>query len=201
MKVEHLVNPRMGNNIYIVIDEVNKKAALIDPSFRDPALTNHLEQADFDLLYVIATHGHQDHIQSIEDIAKKFSAKSMIHHEDEFMMRTDLHGRKVGEYKADIKLNDGDIVEVGDLRLEIIHTPGHSGGGICIRCENYLFTGDTLFRDEIGRCDLLTGSYEVMINTLKNILGKIEENLTVCPGHGEFSTLEYEKKNNKYFKV
>ena len=115
-----------------------------------------------------------------------------------------MHGQMVPRFlelmifkPADLFLKDGDVLECGGLNFEIIHTPGHTEGGICIKVEENLFTGDTLFYMSVGRTDLGRGSYEELMNSLKKLL-EMDENLNVYPGHGTATTIGYEKRNNPF---
>jgi hydroxyacylglutathione hydrolase len=99
---------------------------------------------------------------------------------------------------ADILLTDGDILEAGGLKFEIIHTPGHSPGGICIKVENSIFTGDTLFRNSIGRSDLGNGDQEELISSIKKKIMIFPDEIELYPGHGTASTIGYEREHNPY---
>jgi len=113
-----------------------------------------------------------------------------------------MFGMKSAETpKIDGFLEDGQIIEVGNLKLKVIHTPGHSAGGVCFLVDKILFSGDTLFADSVGRTDLPGGSYETLGNSIKNKLFTLNEDITVYPGHGESTTIGYEKQNNPYFGV
>lgn len=158
----------------------------------------------FDLEYIILTHGHADHIGAVEGIKEKTGASILAHKEEEIVLTnsqnnlTYMMGGSI-EIQADRYLVDGQTLELGSLKLQIMHTPGHTPGGMCVKVDDVLFTGDTLFRSSIGRTDLFGGDYDKIIESV-NRLSELDKNLKVLPGHGPASTIGTEKQNNPYIK-
>lgn len=193
-------------NCYIIHDEKTKAAAVIDPGGDFPELKNYIQANGLKVTYIIITHGHGDHIGALKELADYTGAPVCIHSGDQEMLRSSRmnYSAEMGyapvEMSADRLLKDGDVLELGAVKLEIIHTPGHSPGGICIYAEGSLFSGDTLFACSIGRTDLSGGSYDELIASIKNKLLLLPDDTAVYPGHGPSSTILIEKKRNPFLK-
>ncbi len=187
-------------NSFLITDDNTGKTAIVDPSF--------LNYKSFDykgeIEYVLLTHCHLDHIQNAEDIKKEYSAKIIIGvHEKEGLMNADINlTSTIGEpltIEPDILVEDGEVITLGDSKITVMHTPGHTKGGVCYIVDNYIFTGDTVMGGTIGRCDLPTSDYGVMKDTIQKIKEK-KEDYILCCGHGTNTSLNAEKKYNPYFK-
>lgn len=194
-------------NNYLVIDEATKQAALIDAGGDFEKTAKLIEENDAQLKYILHTHGHFDHIQGDAQIKKgfnQFGIKIFIHKEDEFLVQAlqqqlMLHGMKnVEPVSIDEFLTDGQEIFVGNLKFTVIHTPGHSPGGVCFHVENHLFAGDTLFREEVGRADLPGGNYQVLKNSIQKKLFLLPDQTIVYSGHGITTTIGHEKIHNPY---
>lgn len=191
-------------NCYILGDEKTDKAAVIDPGGDVDRIMEVLENNDLKLEYIILTHAHGDHVGGVEELREKTGAPVYMHKNDLYMLKdtnanhSAAMGGPVVETEADQFVNDGDVIQLGDLNLSIIHTPGHTQGGICIQVENVVFTGDTLFANSIGRSDLDGGNHQQLVDAIKNKLFVLNEDLTVLPGHGPATTIRIEKITNPY---
>lgn len=203
MKIEKIVEPYFGENMYILVDENTKKCAVIDPGGAKDKILNYIKSNSLNLEYILLTHAHGDHIGAVNYIKSKTGAKVVAHSEEKELL---LDNRKNLSYSmhcgpqevdADIYVNDKDKLDLGELRLSFIHTPGHTKGCMCIRVNNEMFTGDTLFAGSIGRTDLYSGNYKQIEKSLKK-LAKYEDNVKIYPGHGPSSTLGIEKVSNPY---
>jgi len=195
---------RTCSNCYILVDAQSREAAVIDPGCNAGQILQELEQANARASYIIDTHGHWDHIGANLELAEKTGAQILIHRLDQPML-SDANCSLAFLFRGDGKggeasrlLEDGDSIELGGLRLRVIHTPGHTPGGICLLCEDLLFTGDTLFNLSVGRTDLYGGDSETLIASLTK-LAPLDDKLQVLPGHGSASELGYEKAHNPYF--
>jgi hydroxyacylglutathione hydrolase len=192
----------LGSNCYLIGDE--GEGAIIDPGASSKEILHMVEESGLKIKYIILTHAHLDHICSVDRIREKLGALVAIHEEDASALSdswangASLFGSNETYKDADIKLKDGQILEVGNLKVEIIHTPGHTEGGICIKVGNKVFTGDTLFRMSIGRSDLGRGDHDELMNSIRNKLMTLDDDVEIYPGHGTTSTIGYERKNNPF---
>lgn len=191
-----------ASNCYILGD--SGEGAIIDCGVKAGEVKEVIEKAGLKIKYIILTHGHIDHIAEVDRIREITGAKVVMHKDDaQSLSNSMLNGSTLlgssAEFKsADGILNHGDVLEVGGLKLEVIHTPGHTPGGICIKVEDKVFTGDTLFRTSIGRTDLGNGNYGDIINSIKTRLMTLDESVTVYPGHGGDTTIGFEKRHNPF---
>lgn len=183
-------------NCYIIEDEETKETMIIDPGTDTEEIENMVNTLKAKIKYIILTHCHADHISGTQKIKEKFGGQVLIHIKDEEGLHnneislSEYIGANTIEFHADSRLNDEDLLHLGKNEFKIIHTPGHTQGGICIYCEKekMLFSGDTMFRGSWGRTDLPTGSIEDIMNSITNKLMKLPEDTIVYPGHGK-STL------------
>ncbi|HWR61826.1 MAG TPA: MBL fold metallo-hydrolase [Clostridia bacterium] len=193
-------------NCYIIHDEATREAAVIDPGGDFPEIKDYVEANRLNIKYIIITHAHGDHIGALQELKDYSEAPVCIHRDDYEMLKSKIrnYSAEMGgpsvELAADKLLEDGGILRLGALELRVIHTPGHSRGGICIYCEGRLFSGDTLFACSIGRTDLEGGSFEEIIASIKEKLLVLPEDTEVYPGHGPSSTILIEKKRNPFLK-
>lgn len=197
----------LQTNCYVVFDEKTKEAAIIDPSGDFPELKGYIENNGLKVKYIIVTHGHGDHIGALKELKDYSDADIYIHGEDNEMLKSkiknfsNIMGGAVVEMSADKFLEDGDVLELGETKLNIIHTPGHSRGGISIYCDRVLFSGDTLFKNSIGRTDFPGGSLAEIIDSIKSKLFALPDDTVVYPGHGPSTTILAEKQGNGYVRI
>lgn len=192
-------------NCYVVYDTETKKAFMVDPGGYSSALTSFVESQKLKMEFVILTHAHGDHIGGVEEYCKKFNAP-LYAHEDEAVLLRDARynfsagtlGRKV-VLEADRYLKDGEEIDFSDRKIKIIHTPGHSPGGICILIEKWLFCGDTLFAGSVGRYDFPLCNGRAMFESIKNKLFTLDPEIEAFPGHGPSTTIGNEKMYNPFF--
>ncbi|MDL2280244.1 MBL fold metallo-hydrolase [Selenomonadales bacterium OttesenSCG-928-I06] len=195
-----------STNCYILYCAETLKAAIIDPAGQEKGLLELIEEKNLDVKYIINTHGHVDHIGANGAIKQAKDALILIHEEDAPMLTSyDKNlsifvGKGVLGGVADKLINDGDIIEFGNVKLNVIHTPGHTKGGICLynEKEKTLFSGDTLFAESIGRTDFPGGSYKTIIKSIKEKLFILPDETVVYPGHGEMTTIKHEKQYNPF---
>jgi len=187
-------------NIYFVIDEKSKKAMVLDPGGAVEDIIEDLGKEKADLQLIINTHAHPDHISHNAILADMTGAKILVHQNDTPAFGFDWSGYenkydwKILPGKADRALEDGEKIKLGGLSFEVIHTPGHSPGGICLYCqkEKVLFSGDTLFYHAIGRTDLPFSQGDQMNDSLEKLF-KLPLETIVYPGHGPQTTIGEEK--------
>jgi len=199
MKIQTFEAGPLGANNYLLTDD--NEAVLIDCSEVKAEILEELK--DKSLKYILLTHGHFDHVLGVNGMREQTGAKVLVHKNDIPRMEESAHIMQtfgvsgVETPQADEFLNDGDILKFGNTKLKVIHTPGHTEGCVCFLVDEKLFSGDTLFRDSVGRCDLPGGNFSEMTNSIKNILFKLNDNTVVYPGHGPETTIGYEKKYNE----
>lgn len=193
-------------NCYLVYDEDTKEGIVIDPGGDADDIINKIEELGLDIKYIVLTHGHGDHIAGVEDLKKYTNAKVAIHKDDAPMVRNgekNLSSRMAMgtvEIEPDILLDEDYVIEFGKLSGKVIHTPGHTPGGISLKIEDSLFTGDTLFAGSIGRTDFEGSSYDSIINSIKTKLIVFPDETRVYPGHGPSTSIKMEKRNNPFLR-
>ncbi|MFA5577413.1 MAG: MBL fold metallo-hydrolase [Tissierellaceae bacterium] len=193
-------------NCYIIFSEKTKDGIVIDPGGDAEDIIKLVEKNQINIKYILLTHGHGDHIGGLADIKKAIDVPVGIHEGDREMLEDgniNLSSQMAMgsvEIQADILLKDKDVLEFGDERAEIIHTPGHTRGGICIKLNDTIITGDTLFAGSIGRTDLPGGDYATIISSIKEKLMIYEDHVKIYPGHGLSSTIGNERLNNPFLK-
>lgn len=188
-------------NCYIIVDETQKKAMVIDPAGAVPKIIEILDTLGAELVYIYLTHCHADHINGVNELKKEKGGKVLIHRKG----RENLENRVsvLAEYiglppiyvKEDSIVDDDDILHVGDLEFRVIYTPGHTDDGTSLYCEKeeMLFSGDTLFKGAWGRVDLPTSDFDSIMNSIINKLLILPENTIVYPGHGKPTRIGDEK--------
>ncbi|MHC5074152.1 MAG: MBL fold metallo-hydrolase, partial [Planctomycetota bacterium] len=195
-------------NCYVVQqDEQAEDCLLIDTGLEAGPILDHLEQNSLNPVAIALTHGHADHIVGLGELRVKYQDIKVYIHKEDADMLTDkqenlcaLVGLEFETEAADVLLEDGDMVEEAGIRLQVLYSPGHTKGGICLYCENedLVFTGDTLFADSIGRVDFPGGSYEQLIQSIKDKLLPLPEETVCLPGHGMRTTIGREKRSNPF---
>lgn len=206
MKIHMTSTSPIGTNTYLVQDEVSGMTFVMDPGSYTPGLKEMIKETGAAPEYIILTHGHGDHIMGVEGIRADYPSVKVAAHEAEKEMLADARYNVSADFgnpteiEADIWLRQGDEIILGDLKLEFIHTPGHSPGGMCIyiASENVLFCGDTLFQGSIGRTDFQGGSFPVLEESIHSRLWPLPDETKVYPGHMGATTIGYEKENNPF---
>jgi len=196
----------LETNCYLIGCKKTKKALVIDPGGEEKIdlILDILEKNNFNLEYIVNTHGHIDHIAGNSLLKAKTEALLLIHRLDANMLVdannnfSSFMGKAMCSPPEDKLLAEGDEVSLGTLNLRVIHTPGHTPGGISLVLNNIVFTGDTLFAGGIGRTDLPGGSYQDLQKSIKEKLLVLSDDKKIYPGHGPYSTIGEEKRRNPY---
>ncbi|KYO63962.1 MBL fold metallo-hydrolase [Thermovenabulum gondwanense] len=199
------VGPLLAN-CYIIGCEKTNKAVCIDPGGNPEKILNVIFDKGLDLTHIILTHGHCDHIEGSDYLRERTNALLFIHEKDKDMITNPeknlsiFLGRGFGLKEADNFLRDGDNILIGEMRLEILHTPGHTPGSISVKIEDLLFTGDTLFAGSIGRTDFPGGSYSMLKKSILEKILPLGDEIKIFPGHGISSTIGEEKMTNPFLR-
>lgn len=206
MIFETIVVGQLGVNCFILADPETKDGVVVDPGDESGAILELVRAKGVKVKYILNTHGHFDHIGGNLKLVEATGATLMIHRGDEpFLSRASLSARNYG-LKADDSpspaayLEDGQSITFGSIELKVIHTPGHTPGGVCLHIpsEGVLISGDTLFAESIGRTDLPGGSTEQLVTSIRTKLLVLPDETRVYPGHGPATTIAHEKRYNPY---
>lgn len=200
------VGPFMSN-CYVVGDEATGAGLVIDPGAEGQRILQAVKAKKLSIEYVVITHAHIDHIGATREVVDGAHAKLALHEAEGGTAFASLAkaqaraflGETIGDMpKPDWDLKDGDTISVGQLRFKVLHTPGHSAGGISLYGNGIVFTGDTLFNGSIGRTDLPGCSFEAIADSIKTRLYTLPDETVVYPGHGPSSTIGAEKRSNPF---
>ena len=215
MIIKTFIEPPIDNNNYLIIDEDTGEAALVDCSAIDiwdkvPAPdgtvsasatgSNRAEIENIHLKYILLTHGHFDHVAGLRDgKAEVYMHKAdmdWVKNVNQFMPMFGMPQMTIPTINKFIE--DGDIIKLGSLEIKVIHTPGHTQGGVCYYVNNALFSGDTIFRESVGRCDLEGGNFEQLVDSIESKIYKLPDETEIYPGHGKPTTVGWEKIHNRF---
>jgi glyoxylase-like metal-dependent hydrolase (beta-lactamase superfamily II) len=209
MIVKMLTLGALDTNCYVITDEKSERAIVIDPAFSTETegkrtVLRLIKTDNLSVRFIVNTHGHADHTCGNGVVKKATSAPILIHELDAPLLGVSgqewasSFGMRLTSPLADKKLHHGDKIAIGETTLTVLHTPGHTPGGISLAAENSVFVGDTLFKGSIGRTDFPGGSYEQIIKSIKEELATLPDNFIVYPGHGPVTTIGEEKRTNPY---
>lgn len=193
-------------NCYIIGDEDTKEVAVIDPGGEGEKIYDLMREKGYRIVYIIATHGHVDHIGAVKYLKEKSGAQVVIHKEDNSALTDSRKNLSVFmgvdciQVPADRVVQGGEVINIGKYTLECIHTPGHTPGGMSLLADKILLSGDTLFKGSIGRTDLPGGNHEQLIRSIQDKLLHLPDDVAVYPGHGGSTTIGDEKKTNPWVK-
>lgn len=203
MTFEILPLGNMAANCYIIKDE-NDEIMVIDPGGDSEVLIGKLRKLGGNIKYIILTHAHVDHIGALDDLKKEFGGSVVLHAlEEKALNDSEINlcvyfGAESPVTKADIKVDCADTLPFGNSIIKFIHTPGHTIGSMCIQYKNFLFSGDTLFNLSIGRTDFPGGNFDDITKSIKNKIYTLKGETIIYPGHGDKTTVSYEKENNPF---
>jgi glyoxylase-like metal-dependent hydrolase (beta-lactamase superfamily II) len=186
-----------------VADEETKKAMVIDPGAEAETIMGRASHLGLDIKQIVLTHGHVDHMAALNDVKEASGAGVAVHEADVATMQDDFLSHFIGIRQPEFKeperlLKDGDEIKVGGLTFNVIHTPGHTPGGICLYGEGALFSGDTLFFYGIGRSDFPGGDGPQLLKSIRSRLFSLPEETKVYPGHGPDTTVGAERRGNPF---
>ena len=200
MKVSTLQVGPIMTNCYILCDDVSKVCAIVDPGDNGSYICRAVENLGCTPVAVFMTHGHFDHWNGLGEVLETYPDLPVYIHEAEVVdgRGGDLRFPRLGEHNQRY-YKEGDVLTVGNLVLRVMETPGHSPGSVCLVTGDTIFSGDTLFRANCGRCDFPGGDYRKMLSSLAR-LGRMEGQYTVYPGHEMSTDMNFERNNNPYMR-
>lgn len=196
MTIQVLQVPPIGTNCYLLKDDETGKGAIIDPGGDGASISSAVAQMGMTPVAILLTHGHYDHTGAVPDLLREYPGLPVYLHPQDAAMMNDV-ANLIPDIGPTVAYGEGDQVNVGELAVQVYHTPGHTPGSVTLAVGDVLFTGDTLFQGSCGRTDLAGGSTRDILASLKR-LAKLEGDRKVCPGHEGCSTLEAERKGNYY---
>ena len=194
MRVETFVRGPLQNNVYLLRDEHTNEAAIIDPGIGSDDLLKTIEEQQLRLRYVLVTHAHFDHIDNVALFREQTGAEVVSHRADAAVLE------ELAGVSADVLLHGGEVLTVGSLAIQVLHTPGHSPGGVSFLVEDHLFAGDTLFAGSIGRSDFPDSDGALLLRAIAGEILPLPDETHVLPGHGDATTIGTERANNPFLR-
>jgi len=204
--IETLAVGPFAANCYVVGSAQTRQGMIIDPGAESKAILKTVQQTELTISIIVITHSHMDHVGALRGVQEKTAARFAIHEAEKgflfsapMRMLTSLGVSPVkSPPRPDRLLKDGDSIDVGDLHFEVLYTPGHSSGGICLSGHGVVFSGDTLFNSGIGRTDFPGMSHERLIKSIREKLMVLPDDTVVYPGHGPPTTIGAERRGNPF---
>ena len=187
-------------NCYIVGDEDTKEGMIIDPGAEGTLILKNVKSMGLDIKKIVLTHSHIDHIGALAEVKKATGAEIIIHVNEAPSLEAQPFGMMLSKPapQPDKLVKDGDIIRIGKLNFTVLHTPGHTHGGMCLFTEGIVFTGDTLFNFSVGRADFPGSDFDQEITSIWQKLMVLPDDTKVYPGHGPDTTIGFEKRANPF---
>jgi len=207
LQVEKLIVGPLASNCYIIWDDKNRIAAIIDPGEDAKDIIKKVDELDIEINYILATHGHFDHVGAVAQLKREIDVEFLAHKGDFFFIEDGKNAARRWGFiidqppKPDRFIEDGDIIKIGEHELKVLHTPGHSPGGVSFLHNKMVFCGDTLFQGSIGRTDFRMGSFEELKQSIKSRLYTLPDSTIVYTGHGPSTTIGTEKMFNPFVRA
>ena len=206
MKIEIFVTGIISTNCYLVINEETKEAVVVDPAGVPKKMAAYIEENGLTIKAALLTHAHFDHIMGLDKLMELYGKMPVYVEESDLPLLNEADKNESTVYTAGYSYKGGDVIHDNDVLsligydFKVIHTPGHTAGGVCyyVQSENVLFSGDTLFCGSVGRSDFATSSTSDLIRSIKEKLFLLPDETIVYPGHMGATTIENEKYNNPY---
>ncbi|MBI4689176.1 MAG: MBL fold metallo-hydrolase [Nitrospirae bacterium] len=201
MLIKNLIVGPLEENCFIVADEGTKETMVIDPGDEPDRIIDAIREGNLKVKYIICTHTHFDHVGAVSDVRNETGAKIVIHKDDLEIYNAARDQAALWGYELeplpepDMFVDEGDKLQIGNLRFEVLHTPGHSPGGICLYGEDTIFTGDTLFAGAVGRTDFYGGDMGKLKRSFSRLIS-LPPDTKIFAGHGPSSTIKEEKESN-----
>lgn len=192
-------------NCYIIADEDTRLGAVIDPGGDAAGILEECKRLNIDIKYILLTHGHGDHIGAVSKIKEETGAPILMNEKDKYLTEGETLNlipilRNISLFDIDKAIVEGDVIELGNLKVEVLETPGHTPGSVSFKIGDMVITGDALFQGSVGRTDFPYGSHEQLIKSIKEKIIVMPEDTKIYPGHGPSTTVAAEKKYNPFLK-
>ena len=206
-KVTHINVGNLAENCWFLANEDTKEAVVIDPGAEPDRICAVAEKHGWKITAILLTHGHIDHMGACESLRTELGVKVYALTEEEDLLLDAKKNlsvfieRKVVTFEPDELLRDGQELTLAGMKIQVIHTPGHTPGSVLFLTKDAIFTGDTIFQGSIGRTDFEGGNERQMMQSLRKINNLAIEDITLCPGHGDTTTLKWERAHNSYLKM
>lgn len=205
LKVDFKIVGPVQTNCYFVMNMERKECIIVDPGEEAEKINDYMTKKGIKPVAILLTHGHFDHIGAVEELKSRYNIEVYADKEEENTLKDPCVNLSVQlgdviSITADHFVSDGQIIELMDEKIRCIHTPGHTEGGMCFYFEEeaILFSGDTLFQESVGRTDFVGGSMSKIVNSLKEKILVLPDNVKVYPGHGMMTSIEHEKMYNPF---
>jgi len=204
VRIETFTLGELQENAYLVLDDEQQAAVVIDPGDYPKSLIARIEEIGCGLTAILLTHGHWDHVAGVRAIKDIFDVPVCLHAADAPLYRHVVEQAELFGFFAepqpplDRELKDGDTIKAGPFTFQVLHTPGHTPGGVCYRIGDVVFVGDVIFQSGVGRTDLPGGSYEQLLTGVREKILTLDENTTLYPGHGPATTVGIERATNPF---
>lgn len=205
MTIERIIVGMLQANCYLIGDRDSMMAILVDPGDEPDRLIDIIKDFGFAVSEIVCTHGHFDHVGAVGDLKTALGAKVLLHKDDLLVYK---HSYKIAQEwgfdaiaqpEPDLLIEEGYKIHLGNQTIEIIHTPGHSPGSVCLVGGDFVITGDTLFAGSVGRTDFPGGDYQKLGDSFRRLMA-LDKSTKVLPGHGPSSTIGYERSFNPFSK-
>lgn len=191
MKIERLIGGNLESNGYILYHQTGGEALIVDPGYNPDRFLTKCEELQLTVKGILLTHHHFDHVGGVDKISHELDCPVMIHRMD-----ADMYKKPVSQL-----LENGDVLMLEEEPIEVLHTPGHTRGGVCFYCQQSkaIFTGDTIFNVDLGRTDLEDGSEAEMRYSVSKVAAQWTNDFTIYPGHGDPATMKYVRQHNREY--
>lgn len=191
MKIKRLIGGSLESNGYVIYQQEGDTAYIIDPGYQPNRFIKIVKELELEILGILLTHHHSDHVGGVEKLRKELGCPVYMHRQD-----ADYYKKQV-----DVLLSGGEILPLGQEEILVLHTPGHTPGGVCFYSEKskLVFTGDTVFDEDLGRTDLEGGDEGAMENSIRQVVNQWGNEITIYPGHGESVNMAHVRKYNQEF--
>lgn len=195
--IETFITTDYETNTYLFWCQETMKGIVIDPGDGAKMILDRIQSLELEITMIVLTHGHSDHLEAVEELRKALQIPVVMHEADQKIIDGPMF-RVLADNPAEILISKEQDLTVGNMVIKVLHTPGHTPGGICLYTDNVLFSGDTLFRNSVGATHFLGGNMEHLLTSIREKILVLPDVTKVYPGHGESTSIGYEKKNNPF---